>query len=281
MNMKLDSIIAAVTLSVMLLCSADAIAAPKGVDAGYRTVNDVSYIEGIAADQYRSERCKLDLYLPEGKNDFATVVFFHGGGLEGGEKFIPELLKGQGFAVVAPNYRLSPKVQHPAYIDDAAAAVAWTMRHIAEYGGDCGKVWVCGHSAGGYLTLMLALDTAYLGKYGIDADSIAGYVPFSGQTNTHYTIRKERNLDTQIPIIDKFAPIYNARKLHTTMLLLTGDRDKEMLARYTENLHLQEILNAKGNKVDFYEFKGFDHGTMLEPSCLMLRQMIHRSEKKK
>ena len=274
--MQKQRILAVVVMTLSLLCGMPATAADL-----YSTISNVGYIDDAGADAYRSERCKLDLYLPQGKKDFPTVVFFHGGGLEGGEKFIPELLKEQGFAVVAPNYRLSPRAQHPAYIDDAAAAVAWTMRHIAEYGGTSGKVWVCGHSAGGYLTLMLALDKAYLGAYGIDADSIAGYVPFSGQTNTHYTIRKERGLDTQIPIIDKFAPIYNSRRLGTLMLLLTGDREKEMLARYTENLHLQEILNAKGNKVELYELKGFDHGTMLEPACLLLRQMIHRTEKKK
>ncbi|MGN1246305.1 MAG: alpha/beta hydrolase, partial [Muribaculaceae bacterium] len=135
----------------------------------YGTIANVSYIEGNEADAYRVERCKLDLYVPEGKTGFPTVVFFHGGGLEGGEKFVPELLKEQGFAVVAPNYRLSPRAQHPAYIEDAAAAVAWTMRHIAEYGGTSSKVWVCGHSAGGYLTLMLALDKSYLGAHGVDA----------------------------------------------------------------------------------------------------------------
>lgn len=266
----------AVALMLSLVCGASATAADV-----YRTIENVPYLDGAKGDAYRKERCKLDVYLPEGKKDFPTVVFFHGGGLEGGEKFIPELLKEQGFAVVAPNYRLSPCAQHPAYIEDAAAAVAWTMRHIAEYGGSSRKVWVCGHSAGGYLTLMLALATNYLEAQGVNADSIAGYVPFSGQTNTHYTIRKERGLDTQIPIIDEYAPLNHARKLGTRLLLLSGDRDKEMLARYTENLHMQEILNAKGNKVEFYELKGFDHGTMLEPACLLLRQMIHRTEKKK
>ena len=114
-------------MTLSLLCGMPATAADL-----YSTISNVGYIDDAGADAYRSERCKLDLYLPQGKKDFPTVVFFHGGGLEGGEKFIPELLKEQGFAVVAPNYRLSPRAQHPAYIDDAAAAVAWTMRHIAE-----------------------------------------------------------------------------------------------------------------------------------------------------
>lgn len=244
----------------------------------YRIKTDISYVDSKCADSYRNERCKLDMYIPEGKQGFATVVFFHGGGLEGGSKFFPELLKNQGFAIIAPNYRLSPHATHPAYIDDAAASVAWVMKHISEYGGDAKKVYVCGHSAGGYLTLMLALDKDYLGKYGIDADSIAGYVPFSGQTNTHYTIRKERGMDMQIPVIDKYAPIFNSRKMGTRMMLLTGDRDKELLARYTENQHLQEILNAKGNNIELYELKGFDHGTMLEPACLLLRNVVRKAE---
>ena len=82
-------------------------------------------------------------------------------------------------------------------------------------------------------------------------------------------------------MVDKFEFIYSSRRIGTLMLMLTGDREKEMLARYTENLHLQEILNAKGNKVELYELKGFDHGTMLEPACLLLGKMIHRTEKKK
>ena len=48
--------------------------------------------------------------------------------MEGGNKFIPKELREQGFAVVAVNYRLSPKAKNPAYIEDAAEAVAWFSR---------------------------------------------------------------------------------------------------------------------------------------------------------
>lgn len=250
--------------------------------AAYHSIDNVSYI-GVNAgednDAYRTARCKLDMYLP-GNAGFATIVFFHGGGLEMGEKFIPEMFKHRGLAVVAPNYRLSPKATNPAYTDDAAEAVAWTLKHIAQYGGDPRRVYVCGHSAGGYLTLMLALDKSYLAKYGVDADSITGYVPFSGQTNTHFTIKKERHLDMDIPIIDSFAPINHARKLATHMALITGDRHKEMLARYTENLHLQDILRAKGSEVPFYELNGFDHGSMVDSACLLMLNLIAEWSKK-
>mgnify|MGYP000193235849 CR=1 FL=1 len=90
----------------------------------YKTVKDISYIPAGETDGYRKERCKLDVYYPVGKKDFPTIVWFHGGGLEGGGKHVPEMFMNQGFAVVAVNYRLSPKAQNPAYTEDAAAAVA-------------------------------------------------------------------------------------------------------------------------------------------------------------
>lgn len=143
----------------------------------YKTVKDISYILAGETDGYRKERCKLDVYYPVGKKGFPTIVWFHGGGLEGGGKHVPEMFMNQGFAVVAVNYRLSPKAQNPAYTEDAAAAVAWAYKHIEEYGGSPRRVFVTGHSAGGYLTLMVGLDKSYLQEYGVDADSIAAYLP--------------------------------------------------------------------------------------------------------
>lgn len=94
----------------------------------YKTVKDISYIPAGETDGYRKERCKLDVYYPVGKKGFPTIVWFHGGGLEGGGKHVPEMFMNQGFAVVAVNYRLSPKAQNPAYTEDAAAAVAWAYK---------------------------------------------------------------------------------------------------------------------------------------------------------
>lgn len=143
----------------------------------YRTDKDISYVSGSETDTYRQERCKLDIYYPENKKDFSTIVWFHGGGMEGGNKFIPKELREQGFAVVAVNYRLSPKAKNPAYIEDAAEAVAWVFKNIEKYGGRKDHIFVSGHSAGGYLSLILAMDKKYMAAYGADADSVAAYLP--------------------------------------------------------------------------------------------------------
>ena len=114
-------------------------------DQDYKIVRDISYTQ--SKNPYAVERCKLDLYYPENAKDFPTVVWFHGGGLSGGSKFIPKELKNCGLAVIAVNYRLLPKATLSDCIDDAAAAVAWTFSEIEKYGGDRRKIFVSGHSA--------------------------------------------------------------------------------------------------------------------------------------
>lgn len=241
----------------------------------YKTKKDISYIPTTETDPYRTERCKLDVYYPEGLKDFPTIVWFHGGGLTGGGKHIPEELTKQGFAVVTVNYRLSPRATNPAYIVDAAEAVAWTFKHISEYGGSPEKIYVSGHSAGGYLTLMLALDKSYLQKHQVDADKVVAWFPLSGQTVTHYTIRQERKLRDGIPVIDEFAPLYNARVDTPPIYLITGDRNKELAARYEENAHLYAVLRSLGNKkVYLHELQGFDHGNMYAPGCILMLNYI-------
>ncbi len=265
-------------LFIILLATVTGITAqtPK-----YILKKDIPYIDSSEKDLYKKERCKLDIYYPEGKSGFPTVVWFHGGGLEGGEKGIPEELKNKGIAVVAVNYRLSPRATHPAYIEDAAESVAWVFNNIESFGGNAEQIYVSGHSAGGYLTLMVGLDKSYLQKYNIDADNIRGLIPISGQTNTHYTIRKERSIPMEIPVTDEYAPLNKARKNLPPVWLISGDKELEMTARYEENAHLAAILKSLGNKeVELYEIQGFDHGRVCAPGCYLVIEHIKKYNKK-
>ena len=91
-----------------------------GQDNAYKLITDLPYYEKQAnlKDPYIQERCVLDIYYPADKKGYATIVWFHGGGLTSGNKSIPERLKNQGMAVVAVNYRFYPKVKAPTYIDE-------------------------------------------------------------------------------------------------------------------------------------------------------------------
>jgi acetyl esterase/lipase len=248
---------------------------------GYRIQKDISYLHPGETDTYKLERCKLDICYPTDKKDFATLVWFHGGGLEGGSKHFPQELMKQGYAVIAVNYRLSPRAKNPAYTEDAAEAVAWTFENIERFGGSKDKIYIAGHSAGGYLCLMLNLDKSYLDRWGIDANRLAGAFPISGQTTTHYTIRKERGLPSDVPIIDKYAPSNNVRKDASPMILITGDKDLEMLARYEENAHLYALLKALGQDVTLYQMEGFDHGAVAAPACILINRRMKELTKEK
>jgi len=248
----------------------------------YTIQTDIPYYSKTInqSDEYIARRCVLDIYYPGNIEGFATVVWFHGGGLTGGNKEIPEELKAKGICVVGVNYRLYPKVKAPKYIEDAAAAVSWVFRNIEEYGGDSSLIFISGHSAGGYLTSMIGLDKRWLGAHQIDANRIAGLIPFSGHAITHFTVREERGIPGTRPIIDDLAPLYHVRPDAPPLLLITGDRAMEMLGRYEENAYLMRMMKVAGHKeTRIYELDGYGHG-MTGPAFPLLLDEVRRITEK-
>ncbi|MFM7102384.1 MAG: alpha/beta hydrolase [Verrucomicrobiota bacterium] len=240
------------------------------------TETNLPYRTGELTDAMR-ERCRVDVHRPAGRGDFPTVVWFHGGGLTEGHRSLPPALLDREVAVVAAGYRLSPGVQAPAYLEDAAAAVAWTFRRVEEWGGSRKRVFLSGHSAGGYLALMLGLDRRWLAAHGIDANQLAGLVPFSGQAITHFTIRAERGVDRLTPVIDGYAPLNHVRKDAPPLLLITGDREQELLGRYEENAYLWRMMHLAGHSdTRLHELGGFDHGGMADPAFPLLLRFIRQ-----
>jgi acetyl esterase/lipase len=249
---------------VFLFCFSLAVFAENKDEISYLTYINIPYYSNptpYPADKYQQNRCILDLYFPNHKKDFSTIVWFHGGGLMKGKKELPKQLKNQGFAVIGVNYRLFPEISEPVYIEDAAAAVAWVFKHIEDYGGDKSKIFISGHSAGGYLTSMVGLDKRWLNKHNIDANNIAGLIPFSGHTITHFTVRKERGIGKTKVIVDDMAPLYHIRKDAPPLFLITGDRELEMLGRYEENAYLYRMMKVVGHQqTKLQEIKNIGHG---------------------
>lgn len=255
-----------------------------GQNEDYQLITNIHYYDEVVnkSDAYINERCVLDIYIPKKVKNFSTVIWFHGGGLTGGNKEIPKYLQEKGIAVIGVNYRLSPKVNAAKAIDDAAAATAWVFKNIKNFGGAPNLIFISGHSAGGYLASMVALDKNYLAKYAIDANQLAGIIPFSGHTITHFTIRKEKGFPEYKPLIDEFAPLYFVRADAPPMLLITGDRELELLGRYEENAYMLRMMKLAGHKQStLYELQGFDHGGMAEPAFPLLLKELKRIEKLK
>ncbi len=240
----------------------------------YLTKENINYYSDSInnKDEYIKKKCVLDVYYPKEGKSLGTIIWFHGGSLTMGKTEMPSALKNQGYTVVGVDYRLYPKVKAPVYIEDAAAATAWVFNHISEFGGNPNSIFISGHSAGGYLALMIALDKSYLDKYQIDANKIAGIIPMSGQAITHFTTRKENGIKPLQPIIDKYAPLYFVRDDAPPMLLITGDRELELYGRYEENAYLARMMKLVGHKnTKLYELQGYDHGMTIPAFPLLLK----------
>lgn len=245
----------------------------------YVTEKDVPYRQDQGDAEIKA-RCKVDLYYPKAQKGFATIVWFHGGSLTGGGKEIPEALKKQGVAIVGAGYRLSPNVKVSTCIEDAAAATAWVVKNMVSKGADPKKIFLSGHSAGGYLVSMITLDKSWLKPYGIDPNTFAALIPFSGQAITHFTARKERGIPERQPVIDALAPLYHVRKDAPPILLLSGDRNLELYGRYEESAYFWRMLKEVGHPdVQLLEFQGYDHGGMPGPGFpVMLKYVRERSK---
>jgi acetyl esterase/lipase len=141
---------------------------------------DVPYVAASAPD-FDAKNHLLDIYQPKAKATAPrpVVLFIHGGSWNSGSKndilykAIGRRLARQGFVGVVISYRLSPQALVPQQADDCARALAWTVQHITEYGGDPARIVLMGHSAGGGLAALLATGSdTLLASHGLPARAV-------------------------------------------------------------------------------------------------------------
>ena len=218
----------------------------------------VSYGEGA--------RHKLDIYRPAQPGG-PVVVFFYGGGWRAGDRamyrFVGAALADLGFTVVNPDYRVYPEVLFPAFVDDAAEAVAWTAANVVAHGGKSERLLLMGHSAGAHIAAMLTLEKSFLGRVGLDPDrAIAGTIGLAGPYD--FLPLHDPVLDTIFAPAGDLAltqPIGFARAGAPPMLLLTGDSDSVVYPRNSENLAAR--LTALGGRAELRRYSGVGHMTIV------------------
>jgi len=226
-----------------------------------------------------SKGCVLDVYAPAATTGFPTVVWFHGGGLnKGARHFIP--LADKGIAQVAVEYRLLGQEAGSGAdcIEDAAAAVAWTVRHIQDYGGDSNKVFVAGMSAGAYLSMMVGMDPKYLLAHGVKNTSLAGVIAISGQATKHFNVRKfGGDGDPQfVPKIDDLAPLAHVGSDIPPIICICGQPPYEWKCRSEENRLLIAACTALGHKdAKFVELDYCDHSRAYKAALPYLEMFVH------
>jgi acetyl esterase/lipase len=216
-----------------------------------RVVRDVPYLQGA---RYADDKDKLDLYLPEGRRNAPVIVSYYGNQLMGGDKsedaYIGRRFAAAGFVTAVVNYRLSPAVTHPAHAQDAAASFAWVKRHIADYGGDAGRVFVIGYSAGAYLAALIATDPRYLAAHMLSPRDIRGAVPVSA---FYYVegrgVAPDRDKSVWGSDRNVWIDASPAHHLHADappMLILYAERDEDW--RRQQNVEVAAAMKAAGQK---------------------------------
>ena len=234
----------------------DSLSNLRGGDPARLAVNGVSY--GPLARQ------KLDVWVPRSASTrpLPVVVFFYGGGWVKGERgsygFAARAFASRGYVVVVPDYRLVPETRFPGFIEDGAAAVRWVQDHARNYGGDPAQILLSGHSAGAYISAMLALDRHYLDAAGVRRGAIKGAALLSGPYD-FYPWTEERGRDAlgNWPRPMETQPVSFARADAPPMLLMQGTADTIVRPHNSESLAAK--LRAVGAPVELKLYPGKDH----------------------
>jgi acetyl esterase/lipase len=231
---------------------------------GTTETHDIAYANG--------PRHRLDVYSPlPAAKPAPVVVFFYGGGWTEGTKdwyrFMGMSLTKRGVVVVVPDYRLSPEVRFPAFMEDAALAVAWARANVARFGGDPHWLFLMGPSAGAHMVTLLALDPEYLRAVGLSSHDVCGVIGMAGPydfstlstANTYEVFRRVADLATTQPInyVSHDAP---------PMLLMTGTEDHKVDPANTTRL--AEKLRSVDASVTVAMYQDVGHGSLLDSFAL-------------
>lgn len=270
--MTLRTTLAMVAAAVMALAACSPLGSLNAVipASSYTLTADVAY--GPLARQ------RLDIYRPTETappKGWPVVVFFYGGSWNRGEKadykFVGEALASRGVLTLVADYRLYPQVRYPDFLKDSALALGLGMREAKNLGGDANRVFVMGHSAGGYNAAMLALDARWLGELGRTPKELAGFIGLAGP----YDFLPMTNPDAQ-PVF--FHPNYppNTQPLmlvtSAAPRIFLGAASKDSLIDPQRNtVALANKLLAAGVPVTLKLYDGVSHITLVASLARPLR----------
>jgi acetyl esterase/lipase len=220
--------------------------------------------EGIAYGG--DDRQRLDVYAPRhAKGAAPVVVFFYGGSWKGGSRgsylFVAQALASRGFVVVVPDYRVFPQVRFPAFMEDAAAAIAWTRREIGGHGGDAKRIFAMGHSAGAQIATLVAYDARFLTAVGLGRDALRGVIGMAGPYDFVPTDPDIRATLTGEGGFERAMPARHVRGGEPPTLLITAGRDTTVEPGNTDRL--LERLRAADVPVIDRRFPEYNHYTLI------------------
>ncbi|HSK28518.1 MAG TPA: alpha/beta hydrolase [Candidatus Limnocylindria bacterium] len=212
-----------------------------------------------------SPRESLDIYAAD-KAGGPVLVYIHGGYWRSGSKeencnFVPTFTE-RGATVVLAEYDLCPQVTVSDIVRQTRASIAWVYRNILRYGGDSGRLFVSGHSAGGHLTAMaLAHDWE---KEGLARDLIKGAVATSGVYDLEMVMRISVQEQVRMtPEVAKLnSPFLNPLRVRCPLVVAVGSDEPKGWQQMSEDYF--RFCKEHGINVEYLVVPGANHYTMTE-----------------
>ena len=273
MTQHLTRLIALMTLmSTLLLAGCSATGALNAVT----TSRSYALSANVAYGPHPRQR--LDIYTPTAAptaGGWPVVVFFYGGSWNTGTRtqylFVGEALAARGVLTMVADYRLYPEVRYPDFLSDSAQALAYGLDHAARFGGDPKRVFVMGHSAGGYNAAMLALDARWLQATGHTPNDLAGWIGLAGPYDFYPIINPDAK-----PVF--FHPNYppNSQPAGFTSpnaprSFLAAAPDDKLVNPQRNTVQLAEKLQAAGVPVTLKLYPHASHTTLIGAFAWPLR----------
>jgi acetyl esterase/lipase len=223
----------------------------------------------------------LDVYIPK-KPARGVLVFGYGGGFRDGNKdeygFAGEAFASLGFVTIIYDYRLNPDFTFPSYLEDAALVVRWAVDHAKRFGVNPKNLVVAGHSAGAYLTAMLATDKRYLERVGLKPSDIKLALCFSGGYDFYDPNRSEHDGFLSDDLRDVFGnpstyletqPIRFIDGDETAFLIVHGVQDQILPVNQARSF-VQKLQKAH-EAVKYLEYPNLDHAQTITTVAQPLR----------
>ena len=218
---------------------------------------------------------RLDVYRPETGTGHPVIVYVYGGSWSSGNKelYAPaaQRLLPNGFVLVIPDYTLHPRAGFPRQTEEIAAALAWTLDHVADYGGDPRRVVLVAQSAGAQISGLALLDPRWLAPYRRSASDVRGFVGISGVYDfealvTYHNANKRARALLKAVLGGEgnaglASPIRYVSAQTPPALLIHGDADTTVPIDVGREFH--ERLTASGVASEFITYPGAGHADIL------------------
>ena len=243
---------------------------------------EVVFEEGVEYANPDDQHLKLNLArpkdVPSANASLPAIVCIHGGGFRAGNRTGWDArcrkFAEQGYVAVTVEYRLAPKYQFPAAVNDVKAAVRWLRTNADKYHVDPNRIGAVGDSAGGHLAQFLGVTgdvAAFEGDQNPGPSSrVACVVNFYGPSDLTRSYGKSVDAAEVLPLFlggdvqrerrrhILASPLYWVTPAAAPTLLIHGTDDKYV--NYEQATWMYDKLKAAEVEVELLTLTGAGHG---------------------